>query len=100
MWGEHMSHAETEWIQIGNEFAVAKVRKVFTRNGERLEIVSPRMGYVVRLDALALESLSWQTIDTFSKFLEMPFGPSGELVELESEHEHDADTGRKTRERS
>ncbi len=62
-------------MEVGNEFAVVSVRKVFTRNGERLEIVSPRLGFTIRLDALALESLTWQPMDTFTRFLETPFGP-------------------------
>jgi hypothetical protein len=62
-------------IEVTNEFAVVSVRKVFTRNGERLEIISPRLGHSIRLDALALESLTWQPMDTFTKFLETPFGP-------------------------
>ncbi|MGH2403969.1 MAG: hypothetical protein ACRDGN_05820 [bacterium] len=62
-------------IEVVNEFATVRVRKVWTRNGERLEIASPRLGHVIRLDALALESLTWQTMDTFTRFLEEPFGP-------------------------
>lgn len=64
-----------EELSIVNEFALARVRKVRTRNGERLEIHSPRFGYTVRLDALILEALSWQSADTLSKFLETPVGP-------------------------
>ena len=63
-----------EPVQIGNEFALVKVRKVYTRNGERLEIEAPKLGLRIRLDALELESLTWQTTETFSKFLETPFG--------------------------
>ena len=63
-----------EQIDIANEFAHVKVAKVWTRNGERLEISSPRLNRVIRLDPLELESLTWQTTDTFSKFLETPFG--------------------------
>lgn len=48
---------------------------MWTRNGERLEIVAPRLGKHIRLDPLELESLTWQTTETFSKFLETPFGP-------------------------
>jgi len=62
-------------MEITNEFALVRVRKVWTRNGARLEIGSPRLGYTIRLDALALESLTWQTMDTFTRFLETPFGP-------------------------
>jgi hypothetical protein len=67
--------AEAQEIEVGNEFAVVKVRKVSTRNGVRLEVFSPRLGYAIRLDALALESLTWQSMDIFTKFLETPFGP-------------------------
>ena len=64
-------------IEVTNEFTTVSVRKVWTRNGARLEISSPRLGYSIQLDALALESLTWQTMDTFSRFLETPFGPRG-----------------------
>ncbi len=62
-------------LVVTNEFAQVRVRKVWTRNGERLEISSSRLGRAIRLDALALESLTWQTAETFTKFLEDPFGP-------------------------
>jgi hypothetical protein len=64
-----------EPIEIANEFAQVRVSKVWTRNGERLEIESPKLGYRVRLDPLELESLSWQTPETFSRLLRTPFGP-------------------------
>jgi len=60
---------------VANEFTTITVRKVWTRNGARLEIRSPRLGYSIQLDALALESLTWQPMETFSRFLEDPFGP-------------------------
>ena len=64
-----------ESLQIGNEFATIRVQKVRTRNGERLEIHSQRLGYSIRLDPLELESLTWQTSEMFSKLLETPYGP-------------------------
>jgi hypothetical protein len=64
----------SEVIEIGNEFAAVRVRKVLTRNGERLEIDARRLGHRIRLDALELESLTWQSHDLFSKLLESPFG--------------------------
>jgi hypothetical protein len=60
---------------VVNEFASVLVRKIRTRAGERLEISSPQLGYSIRLDALALEALSWQDPETISGFLEHPFGP-------------------------
>ena len=63
-------------FELTNEFATVRVRRVYTRNGVRLEISSPRLGSVVRLDPLSLESLTWQTSETFSRFLRHPYGPS------------------------
>lgn len=65
-----------EPLEISNEFAQVTVAKVLTRCGERVEISSPKLGRLIRLDALELESLTWQTSETFSKFLETPFGPN------------------------
>jgi hypothetical protein len=64
-------------LVIGNEFATVTVEKVVTRNGERLRISSARLNTSVELDALALESLTWQPPETFSRFLEQPFGGAG-----------------------
>ena len=54
------------------------MRTVQTRNGVRLEIVAPRLGRGIRLGPLELETLTWQTHDTFSEFLRTPFGPEGD----------------------
>jgi hypothetical protein len=64
-----------EEVEVANEFAQVSVCKVLTRNGERLEIRSPKLGRCIRLDPLELESLTWQTTETFARFLEEPFGP-------------------------
>jgi hypothetical protein len=63
------------WLTISNEFTTIKVRKRLTRNGERLEIASPKLGQVIHLDPLELESLTWQDASTFSRLLETPYGP-------------------------
>jgi hypothetical protein len=60
---------------VANEFAMVTVAKVQTRNGERLEIASPRLGFRIQLDAMELESLSWQPKEVFSQFLHTPYGP-------------------------
>lgn len=65
-------------IEVINEFATVRVRTVETRNGTRLEISSQRLGYSIQLDAIALESLTWQPMETFSRFLETPLGPPGD----------------------
>ena len=65
-----------ETIVVANEFATVDVRKVYTRNGARLEVHSPKLGYRIRLNPIELDSLTWQSVQTFSKFLETPYGPS------------------------
>ena len=62
-------------IVIANEFASVLLRKITTRNGERLEISSPYFGSAVRLDALQLEGLSWQDKEFFSEALRGSRGP-------------------------
>jgi hypothetical protein len=67
--------AAGEAAEIANEFAFVRVRVVHTRNGVRLEIAAPRLSRAIRLDPIELETLTWQTHETFSRFLETPFGP-------------------------
>lgn len=73
--GDEDSIRRDEPVTIANEFASVRVAKVWTRNGERLEIEAPRLGHTIRLDPLHLESLSWQTPESLSRLLEQPFGP-------------------------
>jgi len=61
---------------IANEFAEVTVRRVPTHNGVRLEIRSARLGRSILLDAVQLESLTWQDPALFSELLVDPFGPS------------------------
>lgn len=67
--------ATDDALTITNEFTSVRVRKVHTRNGERLEVRSAKLGFVILLDPLELESLTWQTPDTFCRFLQDPYGP-------------------------
>ena len=67
------------WLTIGNEFTSVRVRRSATRNGERLEISSPNLGRSILLDALELESLTWQDPSSFSRLLATPFGPEDDL---------------------
>ncbi len=64
-----------EEFELANEFAMVRIRRRKTRNGERLEIEAPRLGRRIALCPLELESLTWQTPETFSRFLSTPFGP-------------------------
>lgn len=65
-------------IELANEYAMVRVRQVKTHNGVRLEIAAPRLGRVIHLCPVELESLTWQTHETFSGFLKTPFGPEEE----------------------
>ncbi|HVS85313.1 MAG TPA: hypothetical protein VHD91_06760 [Gaiellaceae bacterium] len=69
---------EDGWLTLANEFTTVRVRKERTRNGERLAIESPALGFAIRLDPLELESLTWQRPESFSRLLESPYGPEPE----------------------
>jgi hypothetical protein len=60
---KHLRRERT--TEIANEFAYVHVRKVHTRNGERLEIESPRRGRLIRLDPLELEAIACQDDESF-----------------------------------
>jgi hypothetical protein len=62
-------------IEIANEFAEVRVRRVDTRNGSRLLIESPKSGQHVALCPMELEALTWQGPQTFSAMIGHPFGP-------------------------
>jgi hypothetical protein len=47
-------------LRIADDDGTVVVEKVFTRTGERLEIAAPRLDRSIRLDAIAIESLTWQ----------------------------------------
>lgn len=66
-------------IQIANEFTVVRVGYIQTGGGERLIIESPRLGFRTELDALQLESLTWQTPEMYSRLLDTPYGPGQEM---------------------
>jgi hypothetical protein len=61
-----------DYTEISNEAAIARVRKVRTGHGVRLEIYAPEKDSRVYLDPLNIESLSWQTPRTFTDTLEDP----------------------------
>jgi hypothetical protein len=72
---EHEIEPDSDWLEVGNEFANVLVRRVRTRNGARLEIRSPKRELSVFLDATLLDALSWQTADSLSLLLESPLEP-------------------------
>lgn len=74
-----MAELDDDFTRIANEFATVLVRTIETKNGTRLEIVAPKLGYRTTLDPLELESLTWQDKEAFSAFLRTPFGPEEDL---------------------
>jgi hypothetical protein len=67
--------AASEYLEVANEFAGVRVRKVTTRNGARLEITATRRELTVYLDPTVLEALTWQTPESLSLLLETPLEP-------------------------
>jgi hypothetical protein len=73
--GDRDGRARSDSISVTNEFAEARVRSVEPDAGERIEIEAPKLGHVVHLAPVELESVTWQSSETFTGFLETPFGP-------------------------
>ena len=63
-----------EWDGVGNEFAGVRFRKVWTRNGERLELHVPRTNSRILLDAMMLEVLADQQPEFFTQLIAVRFG--------------------------
>jgi hypothetical protein len=53
-------------LSVANEFTEVVVCRVDTRNGSRLLISAPRSGQWITLDALEIESLTWQNPRTLA----------------------------------
>jgi hypothetical protein len=66
-----------EPFPVANEYAYVRVRKVRTRNGERLELSSPKLARRILLDPVQLESLTWQTPESLSSLLIDQPSPEG-----------------------
>lgn len=63
---------------VTNEFAKVDIKKVSTDQGHRLEISSG--DHTIRLDAVALEAISWQDLEQITKLIESsPRGPYEEF---------------------
>ena len=59
---------------IANEFTGVTVQKVRTRNGERLELITPRTGQRVLLDAMQLEIITTLEPAKFSELFARHLG--------------------------
>jgi hypothetical protein len=71
--GDLRSQQDGAEIVIANEFSEIRIAKVRTRNGSRLLIESPKSGQWIALCPLELESLTWQSTQTFSAMVGKPF---------------------------
>jgi hypothetical protein len=65
---------EGEQFGIGNEFTGVLVRKVWTRQGERLELHVPKKGYRILLDAMQLEIVAAQRPERFTELFATRLG--------------------------
>lgn len=63
-----------EWFGIGNEFTGVQLRKVWTRNGERLEVRAPARNYRALLDAMQLEIVAAQDPAAFTALFQRKLG--------------------------
>jgi hypothetical protein len=63
-----------EPIGVGNEFTGVEVRKVWTRQGERLELKLPRTEESILLDPMQLEILIAQDPEKFSDLFARKLG--------------------------
>lgn len=57
-------------VEVADEIASVEISSVVTPCGVRMEITSPDSGESLRLDPLALESLSWQQNSDLSEILD------------------------------
>lgn len=65
---------EGEQFGIANEFTGVMVRKVWTRQGERLELSVPKKGYRLLLDAMQLEIVAAQDPTRFTQLFATKLG--------------------------
>lgn len=63
-----------EWFGVANEFTGVQVRRVQTRNGERLQLWVPARGYSALLDAMQLEIIAAQDPQIFSALFARKLG--------------------------
>ncbi len=72
---ELLNGAVGEPLTVANEFTEAVVRRVNTRNGSRLLIVSPKSGHWISLDALEIEALTRQNARTLAAMVGNMYDP-------------------------
>ncbi len=68
-----------EWQGIGNEFTGVRFRKVYTSNGERLQLFVARRGYNALLDPMQLEIVAAQEPEVFTMLHARALGAEHDL---------------------
>jgi len=76
---------QEEYTEVSNDSASALVRRVRTGNGVRLEVYSPEADTRVLLDALLLESISWQSPEDLASGMDSPHERADGQREVEPE---------------
>lgn len=69
---------EGDQFSVANEFTGVAVRKVWTRQGERLELTVPKKGYRILLDAMQLEIVAAQEPKRFTELFQIKLGSDDE----------------------
>lgn len=62
-------------ITVSSEFALATLEHIDTPEGPRLNIEAPKLGYEIEIGPRELAYLTTLSHDTFTEWLETPFGP-------------------------
>ena len=65
---------EGEQFGIANEFTGVMVRKVWTKQGERLELTVPKKNYRILLYAMQLEIVAAQDTERFTELFAIRLG--------------------------
>jgi len=65
-------------VRIENEYGIVEVALGTSDSSERLRISAPKLGHSIELTPTELHMFSQQPQETFSEFLEEPFGPDAE----------------------
>lgn len=66
---------DPDTLTVSNEYALAELRTVVDEGRELLSVRAPKLGYATRLGAGELAWLAHQDHETFTEWLETPFGP-------------------------
>lgn len=67
--------ADSESIDVANEYAAVTLKRTVSDDGPKLEIRSTMLDHAITLDEAELHALIEQDKDFFSRLLQSPYGP-------------------------